>query len=700
VDRTLPAAPANDVVPILYLPGVSRQQLRAGGDCPAAYQPLVELLFRGRAWHQENGKDWSVEAFLTADEGLGLDVARDTLTRDAIARALPVLAVTPLDGLRGRRLDAQDFDHLTVPDPVRDFLRWLSAPATFREGMDEPRWQTFCQVCRPTFGVDPVDQDREAAAQRLVQGGGVWDEVWQRFCEAPRTYKGIAALLHQTNFAGGRLPFDGSRLPQENDRHEAELETALEAVSGLPHSVACARVLSAEQEHGNRRDWVWAALDESPLADALLPLSRLAGLAQASSGSDSFESLVAWYAAEGWRVDRAATDSLALSHTPASRALVANVVRALYEPWLDSTARALQGHVDREAVTLGRPLPQINAPGETCILFSDGLRFDIGVMLQEKLEARELLVQMDYRIAPVPSVTATAKPLASPASDAMAVDSVSDDFTPVLMSTRQPANVVRLRDEMRRKGIDVMEGDDVHAPAGTNVVGWSERGHLDELGHQLGLDVARHIDDELDVMVDRIATLLDCGWSRVLVVTDHGWLLMPGGLPKVSLPPSLTATKWARCATVRGDSKPDVPVLPWHWNPEVRIAFPPGIGSFIAGTEYSHGGVSLQECVVPQLTVERGAEVAKATIAEVQWRGMRLRVRAVASMSGLRVDLRTNAKQSATSLVASAKELDANGEASLVVSDDKHEGSAAVIVVLDRNNNILDRRTTTVGETS
>jgi hypothetical protein len=321
-------------------------------------------------------------------------------------------------------------------------------------------------------------------------------------------------------------------------------------------------------------------------------------------------------------------------------------------------------------------------------------------MLQEKLEARELLVHMDSRVAPVPTATATAKPLASLASDAMARDSVADDFTPLLATTRQPANVVRLRDEMRRRGIDVMDGDDVYAPSRTNVTGWGERGNLDELGHKLGLDLARHIDDELDILVDRIGALLQSGWSRVRVVTDHGWLLMPGGLPKVVLPPSLTATKWARCAAVRGESHPEVPVLPWYWNPEVRIACPPGIGSFIAGAEYAHGGVSLQECVIPELTVERGAEVARATITDVQWRGMRLRVRASASVPGLTVDLRTNAKQPGSSLAASAKNLDANGEASLVVSDDKHEGAAAVIVVVDRSNNILDRRPTTAGELS
>ena len=40
----------------------------------------------------------------------------------------------------------------------------------------------------------------------------------------------------------------------------------------------------------------------------------------------------------------------------------------------------------------------------------------------------------------------------------------------------------------------------------------------------------------------------------------------------------------------------------------LRIASPPGIGAFVANTEYAHGGISLQECVIPELVVERGEE--------------------------------------------------------------------------------------------
>lgn len=71
-------------------------------------------------------------------------------------------------------------------------------------------------------------------------------------------------------------------------------------------------------------------------------------------------------------------------------------------------------------------------------------------------------------------------------------------------------------------------------------------------------------------------TLLAAGWVKVRVVTDHGWLLLPGGLPKVELPAYLTETKWARCAVAQGETPKGFPVFPWHWNPHVRIVSPPG----------------------------------------------------------------------------------------------------------------------------
>jgi hypothetical protein len=120
--------------------------------------------------------------------------------------------------------------------------------------------------------------------------------------------------------------------------------------------------------------------------------------------------------------------------------------------------------------------------------------------------------------------------------------------------------------------------------------------------------------------------------------------------------------------------------------------------AFMANTEYAHGGISLQECVIPELVIERGEEAVAATITQISWRGMRCRVVVKSSAPSLQVDLRLNWKQAASSIVAAAKELGLNGEASLAVSDDKHEGAAASVVVSDASGRVLDSKPTTVGE--
>jgi hypothetical protein len=148
----------------------------------------------------------------------------------------------------------------------------------------------------------------------------------------------------------------------------------------------------------------------------------------------------------------------------------------------------------------------------------------------------------------------------------------------------------------------------------------------------------------------------------------------------------------------QGETPKGFPVFPWHWNPHVRIVSPPGIGSFFAGMEYAHGGVSPQECVVPELMVERGAEALKAKIEGIRWRGMRCRVTVRANAVGVTVDLRLQARRAESSIVAAAKEVDENGEASLAVQDDRHEREAAMVVLLDQAGQVLDQKPTQVGE--
>jgi hypothetical protein len=697
VDRTLPEAPETGVTPILYLPGVSRQELRAAEDCRPAYQPLIELQYRGRVWHQQNGRDWTVEAFLGSADGLGLDIAHDNRTREAMIRALPLLADSDLSALHGHRLDADDFDKLAVSDPVRDVLRWMGSPETFRKSLDDARWQSFCNVCKSEFKFNPDQEGTTAAAAAILAGDSLWERVWKRYCESPRLYPGIPDLLKKPGAGQGTLTFDQSRNPGANEEAEARLRRELGDAAELPHHQACEAILALEKEHAERREWVWTSLGMSPCAEALAPLAQLAQLARTPLGGADVPSIAALYASEGWRCDRAALVALSTAKGAADRALVAKVVLALYETWLDQSARHFQAVVGKNGEELRAVVKSSAVEKDACILFVDGLRFDVAMMLKAKLETRSLITNMSHRIAPIPTVTATAKPLATPVASLLGGPPTAEEFTPLFKDTDQLSTAQRLCAAMTKAGIDVLEQGEMKIPICADMGGWTEMGRIDYLGHKLGVDMCQQIEDEIEAVADRTVALLQSGWRRVRVVTDHGWLVLPGGLPKFELPPWVVQSKWARCAAVKGNSTPAVPTYDWHYNSKLQIACPPGIASFGNGYEYAHGGVSVQECVVPELVVEQGAESVSATITDIQWRGMRCRIKVKTNDPTVSVDLRLNYKQPDTSVVAAVKEVGTSGEVSLAVKDDKFEGSSAAVVVVNGNNTVLHSVQTRIG---
>ena len=218
------------------------------------------------------------------------------------------------------------------------------------------------------------------------------------------------------------------------------------------------------------------------------------------------------------------------------------------------------------------------------------------------------------------------------------------------------------------------------------------------MGHKLQERLPQQIGAELEGLEDQILLLLDAGWRSVRVVTDHGWLLLPGGLPKIDLPKHLTESRWSRCATVAGASRPSVPTAPWFWNPDERFATAPGIACFNASPAYAHGGLSLQECLIPDLLVERTElRETRGTIKTVTWRGMRCTVEGSAAGGEVRADIREGPALG-KSLVASVRALDGEGRASLVVKEDRYEGAEATIVLLDESDVVLAQMNTRVGE--
>lgn len=112
-------------------------------------------MFRGNLWLQRNGRDWTLAAFLSSADALGLDLAGDQLTKAALSRALAELASTPLDQLRGKHLEAEDFDALLADDPIRDLLQWMADPQASQLRHGEERWSALTSIWKKDFKFNP-----------------------------------------------------------------------------------------------------------------------------------------------------------------------------------------------------------------------------------------------------------------------------------------------------------------------------------------------------------------------------------------------------------------------------------------------------------------------------------------------------------------------------------------------------------------
>ena len=681
-------------VPVLYLPGYSRQDMRAVETCPVELQPLAELQYRGVIWSQKNGRDWTVNSFLqNRDGGLGIRVQADHGTKEALQRSLAKLAEEPIDAIyQAAPLRAFYLDGLIHPDNVKNVLRWLNDPEGYRDKCTDQEWAAFVALCGSHYDFQPDRDSPVTAAEKLGLQHGNWGTVWRRFAEAPASYRTIPDRLREAKPQITLPLFDRSESwPQNNETAEASLREALLRLSNMDSDAARRSILELEQDHGERRTWVWASLGSAPLAKAIEHLATLAKVTERMAWGTSVSEIVHSYASTGWVADMAVLDALASVERLDDVKPVRMAVRTVYRPWLERIVEVFQDAVaDSEAngYEAASP-PEVSA--RTCLLFVDALRFDLAQRLGAILEQNGIEVELEPRLTALPSVTATAKPAISPVASKLVG---GDGFDTVVKANGSKVTAQLLRRLVGDAGFQVLGAEEIGDTTGR---AWSESGSIDAYGHEHGWRVAHHAVAELRGLADRIAGLLDYGWQKVVVVTDHGWLLIPDGLPKAELPEHLTEIRKGRCARLKEGSQADQQVLSWHWNRTVRIAVAPGIHCYEAGKEYEHGGLSPQECVVPILTATGQASRATVSISKVRWRRLRCNITIEGSATGARVDIRTKGADAATTLAMGGKELGAESEVSLLVEDAAREDEAALVVVVGSDGTVLAQTSTIVG---
>ncbi len=689
-----------DGVPVIYLPGVSRAELRAIESCPRDLQPLAELQYRGVFWSQANAKDWTVSAFLASKNGgLGLNVAQDKATQEALAQALRagLLLECNLDDLQGRVINSEWLLGFLAPNPNRDVLLWMNQPEVSRQQWGDVLWAVFVKRCKSDFGFDPVTDGVLAATERLAKGHGKWAAVAELYQDSFASFPSVFDWLAKLPAPHWDLFPDYAVLagyPQVNEQSECSLRASLSASAGMDASQARAAILAAEEEHGMRRAWLWIRMGRAPLAAALEYLVEVAkGSASLPIGQTPAE-LANSYQLSGWNVDLAALRALACVQAKADLEAVGTALRVMYMPWLDETARRLQ-----EAAKAVGGLPLIASDmvaAGTCTVFVDGLRYDAAILLKQKLDDFGN-ASLSARWTSLPSVTASGKAWCSPVTEYI-TGAVEDlEFEPRVAADGKPLSGFNFRKLLSEHGVQALDKHETGDPQG---LAWTEVGDLDHYGHEHGVRLARDLDSQLNQVLERVVELLDAGWRRMRIVTDHGWLLMPGGLPKSELAKHQVETRWGRCAILKDSAHAAPLTFGWDWHHDVQVAFAPGVSCFIAGMEYAHGGLSLQECLAPVIQLDCAGAIEAANLVSIQsvtWKGLRCTVIVDGASDDLRVDIRSKAALASTSIVSSVKSLK-ESKASLAVADDELMGVAAVVVVLDAGDEVLQKQMTTVGE--
>ena len=369
------------------------------------------------------------------------------------------------------------------------------------------------------------------------------------------------------------------------------------------------------------------------------------------------------------------------------------------DPWLEQAALRFQEVVQKlGGLSSGVSEPKSAYQAGQCIVFVDGLHYDVAVRLVGLLENLGAEVRLDAAWTTIPPVTASGKAWVSPVAAKVKGKPDSKDFEASVAETDKPLSTYNFRKLLEENSWEALSS---HQTGDPKAKAWTECGDLDHYGHEHGVKLARDLASQLNAIIERIEELLEAGWKRIRLVTDHGWLLVPGGMPKVELQKFDTESRWGRCAVLKDGSQGAALSFGWSWCPEVSVAMAPGIGSFVAGCEYGHGGLSLQESLIPviDITPKTGASsLPSVEIKSVLWQGLRCCVEITPSLPDVMADIRTKAAMADSSVVSIPK-LCVDGHASLVLDADRDDmvGTTASIVILDQAGHVLQKMATTIG---
>jgi len=682
------------LTPVIYLPGISKIRLKEVATIGLDLQPLVEYQYNGTYFNQHNGKDWTVMAMLmNPDDGLGLNMKQDNATKEAVVKALTVFFEMDRTVFSSPVIDAEFINNLVFPDAISYILKWMRTGDAFLSGMEASLRDTFTDICKSRYGFEPDYKNIKEIALKLGKQENAWKHIWNFYANSPTKYLQIEQLLREAkpaDLGSGMFKIPDESWPQVNEEREEALRAELGKLSRKDATLILAGLQKLEAGHKERTNWVWTELGYSPLVKALDYLVKLSVQVNAPYPSGSLDEVIQFYTQSGFYTDTCMRKAYASVKTEKDKAVVRDLIQLIYKPWLQKLTEKFQNLVMNNLAAIGN----YQTPGEPqqFYLFVDAFRFEMAKEYIALIEKRGFEVELSHSFTALPTLTSTAKPKCSPVADEISAESEIQDFTPQFKSGKQ-AIITYFRAELEKKGYT----HNVKKGFASDKSYWVEIGNIDTFGHDEQSEMLKRTDElfaEINEVIDAAA---ENGIKKIKIVTDHGWLMLPGGLPSARMVKDLTVARCGRCALIKEGVSTDLMQLPWEWNPSTFITYAPGISFFRNNEAYAHGGISLQECIVPEIVIHiHQQETISAKIVSHRWVNLRCNIETESTPDGYKLDIRTKFNDEKTSVVISANQTIADNKSSLMV-DDGFVDSAAFIVLTDERGKIIDKVNTSIG---
>ncbi|RWO43574.1 MAG: PglZ domain-containing protein [Mesorhizobium sp.] len=311
------------------------------------------------------------------------------------------------------------------------------------------------------------------------------------------------------------------------------------------------------------------------------------------------------------------------------------IVRQVYE---ETAARMAEGFVKALAkadwaVSGATPQSRVYAesvagsPKPVAYILVDAMRYEMGVELSARIAKVATEQKLRYAVASLPSITPVCMAALQPGAAASfsVVDrngklgaEVDGTFLPDLKARqlfakgRLPGSIDLTLDNVLQGTTKVLAGK----IAGASVILVRSQ-EIDEAGEGATSFARRMMAGVIEDLARCLTKLAGAGVEHAVIVADHGHLFFAHDRDesmRIDAPGGAQVDLHRRCWVGRGGATPPgtvrVPASKLGYQSDLDFVLPVGTGVFRAGGDlaYHHGGASLQELIVPVLTVRLKAD--------------------------------------------------------------------------------------------